>query len=89
MSESVLAADDAIRAQSVHSLAGAGIAFLLFACSLVAFVLASSDVEVLRRTMWAPGIVGLLLAVVACQHYGERGWRVRRDASAPGRAAAT
>jgi hypothetical protein len=87
VSASLLEADDAIRAQSVHSLAGAGVAFLLFACSLVAFVLASSDVEWLRRTMWLPGVAGLLLSVVACQYYGERGWRVRRDA--PGHAAPT
>jgi hypothetical protein len=55
----------------VHSLAGAGIAFLLFACGLVAFVLASSEVELLRRTMWLLAVAALLAAVVACQHYGE------------------
>jgi hypothetical protein len=89
VSEPLLAADDAIRAQSVHSLAGAGVALLLFGCSLVAFVLASSDLVLLRRTMWAPGIVALLFALVACQHYGDRAWRVRRAARAPTRAAST
>lgn len=83
VSEPLLAADDAIRAQSVHSLAGAGIAFLFFACSLVAFGLAMADVAVLRRTMWVPGVVALLFALTACQHYGERAWRVRRHGREP------
>jgi hypothetical protein len=83
VSEPLLAADDAIRAQSVHSLAGAGVAFLCFACSLVAFMLASSDVAVLRQTMWLPGIVALLGAVTACQYCGDRAWRVRRQGREP------
>ena len=82
VSPSLLAADDAIRAQSVHSLAGAGVAFLLLACSLIAFVLASSELEILRRTMWVPAVVLGLLALVACQYYGDRAWRVRRHVDA-------
>jgi hypothetical protein len=78
VSKALLAADDAIRAQSVHSLAGAGIAFLLFSLSLVTVVFASSDVEALRSTMWLPAVVTMLLALVACQYYGERAWQVRR-----------
>ncbi len=87
VSEPLLAADDAIRAQSVHSLAGAGVAFLLFGCSLVAFALTWSDVTVLRRTMWVPAVVLLLLALTACQYYGDRAWRVRRDVRGRARAA--
>jgi hypothetical protein len=83
VSEPLLAADDAIRAQSVHSLAGAGVAFLFFACALVAFGLAMSDVAVLRRTMWVPGVVALLFALTACQYYGERAWQVRRHGREP------
>jgi hypothetical protein len=83
VSEPLLAVDDAIRAQSVHSLAGAGVAFLFFASSLIAFTLASSDASLLRRTMWVPGIVALLFALTACQYYGERAWRVRRHGRAP------
>jgi hypothetical protein len=73
-----LAADDAIRAHSVHSLAGAGLAFLLFALGLVTAVLAASDLELLRRTMWLPTIVLVVLAVVVFRYYGERAWQVRR-----------
>jgi hypothetical protein len=78
VSEPLLAADDAIRAQSVHSLAGAGIAFLCFTCSLIAFALAMSDVGLLRQTMPVVGVVTLLCAITACPYYGDRAWRVRR-----------
>jgi len=78
VSEPLLAADDAIRAQSLHSLAGAGIAFLSFVCSLIAIALAMSDVPVLPETMWVAAIVALLFAITACQYYGDKAWRVRR-----------
>jgi len=81
----LVAADDAIRAQSVHSLAGSGIAVLLVLMSLVAWVLAVSDVVVLRRTMWAPATLGVPAALAVCLYYGHRAWRVRRlDGVAPG-----
>jgi len=84
-SPSLVAADDAIRAQSVHSLAGSGLALLLVLCSGICVGLAASDVDVLRWTMWAPALVALFLSIRACLEIGHRGWRVRRPiAGAPG-----
>jgi hypothetical protein len=82
-SPSLVAADDAIRAQSVHSLAGSGLALLLVASSGTFFGLATSDVAVLRATMWLPAIVTLLLAIRACMDVGHRPWRVRRPVPSP------
>jgi hypothetical protein len=82
-SPSLVAADDAIRSQSVHSLAGSGLAVLLLAFSYLSYTLAMSDVQVLRWTMWLPAIAGTLLALVACLYYGHRAWRVRHAAAAP------
>jgi hypothetical protein len=84
-SPSLVAADDAIRAQSVHSLAGSGLALLLVLCSGICVALAASDVEVLRSTMWLPALVTLFLSIRACLEIGHRGWRVRRPiAGSPG-----
>jgi hypothetical protein len=82
-SPSLLAADDAIRSQSVHSLAGSGLAVLLLVFSVLSVILAMSNVHILRWTMWAPAIGGFLLALVACLYYGHRAWRVRRDVTLP------
>jgi hypothetical protein len=80
ISEPLLAADDAIRAQSIHAVAGAGIAFLLFAFGLAAYgLLATSSLDLLRNTFWVPGAFALV-AYAAGRHYGERAWRVRRRA---------
>ncbi|MEA2686220.1 MAG: hypothetical protein QOE93_1415, partial [Actinomycetota bacterium] len=59
----LVAADDAIRAQSVHSLAGSGLAALLVLNTLVAWALAVSDVQVLRWTMWIPSGFGFPIAM--------------------------
>ena len=79
---SLLAADDAIRAQAVHSVAGAGLALLLLVTSGIAFGLTQSDVDVLRLTMWVPAAVALGLALRACGDVGHRAWRVRRTPGA-------
>ncbi len=79
---SLLAADDAIRAQSVHSLAGSGLAVLLLLAGVVAGALAASDVQVLRWTMWIVAGLSLVLAVYACLYYGHRAWRVPRRVTA-------
>jgi hypothetical protein len=80
VSEPLLAADDAIRAQSIHAVAGGGIAFLLFAFGLAAYSLvATSSLDLLRNTFWVPGAFALV-AYAAGRHYGERAWRVRRRA---------
>jgi hypothetical protein len=76
----LVAADDAIRAQSVHSLAGSGLALLLVSCSGVFAVLASSDVTVLRWTMWLPALVTFVLSLRACLDISRQAWHVRRFA---------
>jgi hypothetical protein len=83
MSASLLAADDAIRAQSLHSLAGSGLALLLFACSGLALVLTQTDVDALRLTMWLPAAIAFGLGLRACGDVGGRTWQVRRRSTAP------
>ena len=51
---SLVAADDAIRAQSVHSLAGSGLALLLVVWSGIFAVLAASDVRCCARRCGCP-----------------------------------
>ena len=82
-SQSEVAADDAIRAQSVQSLAGSGLALLLVACSGISVVLAASDVAGLRWTMWLPALVALVLSIRACLDISQRTWRVRRPMTEP------
>ena len=77
-SASLLAADDAIRAQAVHSVAGAGLALLLLLTSGIALGLTQSDVDALRLTMWFPAALAFGLALRACGDVGHRAWRVRR-----------
>ena len=78
-SESLLAADDAIRAQAVHSVAGAALALLLLLVSGVSLALTQSDADALRLTMWFPAAVAFGLALRACGDVGHRPWRVRRE----------
>jgi uncharacterized membrane protein len=77
-SPALVAADDAIRAQSVHALAGSGLAFLLLACSGAFAVLTASDVTLLRWTMWLPAVAAFVLSIRVCQDIGQQAWRVRR-----------
>jgi hypothetical protein len=77
-SPSLVAADDAIRAQSVHALSGSGLALLLVLLSGVFAVLTASDVDVLRWTMWLPALVAFILSVRACLWIAQQPWRVRR-----------
>ncbi|MEY2475653.1 MAG: hypothetical protein QOG87_968 [Actinomycetota bacterium] len=75
----LVAADDAIRSQSVHSVAGSGLAMLLLLLGGVLFGFAVTDVPVLRWTMWLPGLVCFLGSIQVCLYYGHRAWRVRRS----------
>jgi hypothetical protein len=75
---SLIAADDAIRAQSVHALAGSGLALLLAALSGLFAVLTVSDVDVLTWTMWLPALVAFVLSARACLDIGQQPWHVRR-----------
>ena len=75
---SLVAADDAIRAQSVHALAGSGLALLLVALSGVFAVLTVSDVDVLSWTMWLPAVAAFVLSILACRDISQQPWQVRR-----------
>ena len=78
ISEPRLQADDAIRAQSVHAVAGAGVALLLFDCGLAGYsALAASELELVPETMLVPGVFAVA-AFLVCRFYGDRAWRVRR-----------
>ena len=84
-SPALVAADDAIRAQSVHSLAGSGIALLLFVCSGLALALTQADIDALRLTLWFPAAVAFGLGLRTCGDVAGRAWRVRRQiAGRPG-----
>jgi hypothetical protein len=80
---SLVAADDAIRAQSVHALAGSGLALLLVALSGVFAVLTASDVDVLSATMWLPAVAAFVLSILACRDIGQQPWRVPRRVDRP------
>jgi hypothetical protein len=77
-----VAADDAMRAQSVRSVAGAGLALLLLICCGACLGLQASDVDALQSTMWVPAAVFLVLSLFACRGIGVRPWRVRRPVAA-------
>jgi hypothetical protein len=85
----LVAADDAIRAQSLHALAASGLALLLISLSGVAIGLAASDVTVLRWTMWPLATIAFVLSIRACQDIAHRPWRVRRSMSHSTRPART
>lgn len=75
---SLVAADDAIRSQSVHSVLGSGLAMQLLLVTPAMWVLATSDVQLLRWTMWLPAMLSWIAAVYACLWFGHRAWAVRR-----------
>ena len=74
----MLAADDAIRSQSVHSVAGSGLAIVLASLATGLFALARSDVQFLRWTMPFAALACFIGSIWACLYYGHRAWRVRR-----------
>jgi hypothetical protein len=76
----VVAADDAIRAQSIRAVAGASLALLLLYCSGIALGLQASDAAFLHSAMVVPAAVCLILSLVACQDIGQGSWRVERSA---------
>jgi hypothetical protein len=78
----LVAADDAIRAQSIRSVAGAGLALvLLYACG-VSLALQGSNSRALHATMLVPAVLFLIASLVTCQDVAESRWRVRRPARA-------
>jgi hypothetical protein len=84
---SIVAADNAIRAQSLSAVAGAGLSLLLLCCSGVSLLLQASDVAALEAVMVIPAAGCLLAALAVCQGV-ERGGRARRSAGSPGTASA-
>lgn len=74
----MLAADDAIRSQSVHSVAGSGLAIVLASLATALFALAISDVQFLRWTMPFAALACFVGSIWVCLYYGHRAWRVRR-----------
>jgi hypothetical protein len=75
------AADDAIRASSIHALSGAGVGLVLLGIGAVLFALqyASTD-ESLRGWLGYPATLVILLAMVSWIRLGHpRTWRVRRS----------
>ena len=83
-SPAVVAADDAIRAQSIETAAGAGLALLLLVCSGVALGLQAADVAALRVTMAVPAAACLILSLVVCRGVGPGSRRPRHTAGAMG-----
>jgi hypothetical protein len=77
----LLAADDAIRSQSLHSVAGSGLAVQLLLLGGLLFGLTVTDVQLLRWTMWVPGLACFVGSIYVCLFYGHRAWRVRRSQS--------
>ena len=84
----MVAADDAIRAQSVRSVAGAGLALLCLACCGVSLGLQAADVPLLHTVMVVPALVFLLASLFVCRDIDEGAWRVQRFSRAPGPASA-
>jgi hypothetical protein len=74
----LVVADDAIRSQAVHSVAGSGLAMLLLLLGTTFAAFLVADVQVLQWTMWLPALACLVGSIQVCLYYGHRAWRVRR-----------
>lgn len=77
----LLEADDAIRSQSISSIAAAGIAILLLLVGHLWWQLALSDVQLLRWTAWVPAISCWVAALASWLRFGHIPWRVVRASS--------
>jgi hypothetical protein len=78
-SPALVAADDAIRAQSIRAVAGAALALLLLLCCGVSLGLQASDVRILHSVMVVPAVACLIASLVVIGDAGEGRWRVRRS----------
>jgi hypothetical protein len=77
----LMAADDAIRASSIHALSGAGVGLVLVGIGAVLYALqyASTD-DALREWLGYPATLAILLSLVSWIRLGHpRTWRVRRS----------
>jgi hypothetical protein len=59
----LIAADDVIRATSLRSVAGGGLAVMVLGAAQTCGWLAMSDVQILRWTMWVPALGGFFVAL--------------------------
>lgn len=77
----LVAADDAIRASTIHALSGAGIGMLLVGIGAELFWLQFTTAdESLRQLLGWPATLAILLALASCVGLGyPRTWRVRRS----------
>ncbi len=73
-----VAADDAIRAQSVDALAGSGLALLWISLSGVSVGIAASGVPLLIWTTGPLAAIAFALSIRAAMEIADRPWRVRR-----------
>ena len=78
----LVAADDEVRASSIRSVAGAGLALLLLMCSGVSLVLQASEVDVFHAAMVVPAVLCLALSLLAYARISNGAWRVRRPTRA-------
>lgn len=81
----IVAADDAIRASSIHSVSGAGVGMLLVGIGAEHFWMQfTTSVEPLRQLLGWPATVAILLALLSCAGLGHpRTWRVRHSTDTP------
>lgn len=77
LSPAQLAADDAIRSQSVQSVAASGVALQLGFLSVPLFALGTVHAKGMGALTLA-GIACVWLGVLVCLNFGHLGWRVRR-----------
>src|ERR1700736_952701 len=77
----LVAADDAIRASSIHALSGAGVGLVLVGIGAVLFALHDSSTDdPLRAWLGYPATLAILLALLSWIRLGHpRTWRVRRS----------
>jgi hypothetical protein len=79
----LVAADDAIRASTIHALSGAGIGMLLVGMGAELFWLQfTTTIDSLRQLLGWPATLAILLAMASCVGLGyPRTWRVRRSSA--------
>jgi hypothetical protein len=78
----LVAADDAIRAQSIRAVAGAALALLLLLCCGISLGLQASEVAILHTVMVVPAVGCLIASLLVIGDAGEGRWRVRRPVRA-------
>lgn len=79
----LVAADDAIRSQSVHSVAASGLATQLLCLAGALGISGNAELASLRRLApWATMLM-FVAAIWTCLYYGHRAWRVRRNPAGP------